>query len=222
MWRLCLLSTAVITLTACIDAGSLPSSEPASSTAKSSEPARDANEILGVSLGTKAIPECSKEYWRDSVFYTIPPKSYPCWGESNIKLKIDSSPKLPTTPTETFEAIRFNPETIPAGVSDRAHALIINGSVEELSFMTNGASYQQSIYNLLEKKFGSPTSKEVENLQNAMGAKYENIYALWRFPSMTVSFSGMGSNPASGRITASTTKAKSYWNRELPKRGDSF
>ncbi|CAG9185030.1 hypothetical protein [Cupriavidus pinatubonensis] len=84
-----------------------------------------------------------------------------------------------------------------AGVS------LIDGIVHGVNLTTYGSDMQERDFEMLVKKFGKPSARQLVSKQNRMGAKYDIIQASWSRPGgVTLVFEGAESSLDSGSVTA--------------------
>lgn len=83
-----------------------------------------------------------------------------------------------------------------------------DGIVTGMTMITNGLVGQESAYADLEKKFGRPTKKEIEDIKTIGGAEHKSINASWDVDDINVSFNGAVTTVASGIILIQTPELK--------------
>ena len=81
---------------------------------------------------------------------------------------------------------------------------------------------QERLYALLMSKYGKPASSNVVNLQNAMGANFQGIEAVWNMGRMQVKFIGVLGSHSEGLIVAVTPQGRAFLESRRPKAGTSF
>jgi hypothetical protein len=87
----------------------------------------------------------------------------------------------------------------------RLYAVLIDGSLEAVTVETRSGSWaQETILNLLSKKYGKSSSLQKRLLQNAFGAKFIGYLAIWRLTGLTVKFESDELN--GGSVEIQTTR----------------
>jgi hypothetical protein len=147
-------------------------------------------EFMGVEIGsTFSMPECSTE----DRGYGLP-KSYafedkqavrPCWNA----LAPDGDYGRPKGENYTVEFMPPAGKRPPGVVT--SSALVVNGKIEGVSFITNGLESQDSILSALTGKLGTPTQLKETPMQNRMGATFTSQEAEWAFKGGKGAFNGM-------------------------------
>lgn len=148
------------------------------------------SEFMGVEIGTAfSMPECVTEDpgYGLSKSYAFDSKQpvRPCWHG----LSPDSDYGRPKGDSYTVE---FAPPEgkRPPGVTT-ASALVVNGRIEGVSFITNGLESQDAILLALTSKLGTPSSLKEDAMQNRMGATFHSHEAEWKLQGGEGHFSGM-------------------------------
>ena len=81
-----------------------------------------------------------------------------------------------------------------------AYPLEVNGVLIGLHFLTPGVSAQETALEQLKQKYGEPTSLSTRTVQNAFGAKFEAISAVWELKGLRVSFEGVTGKIETGEV----------------------
>ena len=151
--------------------------KPAKPAAKAAAARPLPTEFMGVEIGsTFSMPECSTE----DRGYGLP-KSYafedkqavrPCWNA----LAPDADYGRPKGENYTVEFMPPAGKRPPGVVT--SSALVVNGKIEGVSFITNGLESQDSILSALTGKLGTPTQLKETRMQNRMGATFTSQEAV--------------------------------------------
>lgn len=84
-------------------------------------------------------------------------------------------------------------DQVPGFLRDRYFSAgVIDGRVETVLIFTNGISGQEAAYSQLVEKYGEPSDRRVQPVQNRLGARFEVIRATWNVGDLTVRFTGAG------------------------------
>lgn len=62
--------------------------------------------------------------------------------------------------------------------------------IDGVAFDTGGISLQGNVENELSKKYGQPTSRHVDTMENSLGASFDVIHESWDLPGVHVIFDG--------------------------------
>lgn len=89
----------------------------------------------------------------------------------------------------------------------RAFPLEDGGNLIGLHFLTPGAIAQQLVLEQFKEKYGAPTRVSSRQLQDAMGASYEAISAVWELPLLRISFDGIAGKVETGEVYIDTPQA---------------
>lgn len=159
--------------------------------------------VFGVRLGEPlTLPECAfnKRYGRLSyeiASYKNPPPD--CWKRNMLG--------TPGTPLQGNETIIVQFRSLPFGFEAGDPTIkLIEGRVEEFRFTTVGGA-QRDVFDALAKKYGTPVSHDVQQVQNRMGASFASITAHWSFPNLSVLYLGLSSTVDKGVLVISSSKA---------------
>lgn len=175
----------------------------------------DKHSVIGIALGQPlAIAECKKEYiFGGPTVRYIPLQSNVCFVENIINVLATCS----TLKDKTIfiEYPRVPPKLKPVWARS-VSVKLLNGNVEMVSFFTLGIQGQDLVYIDLVKKYGKPTKKNVSQIQNLNGAKFESITAMWDKGDVFVEFDGTTDELTSGevRIYSAVGKASSDAKRK--------
>ncbi len=93
---------------------------------------------------------------------------------------------------------------------------LIDGRVEEFRFTTVGGM-QRDVFEALVNKYGTPTSHDVGQVQNRMGASFTSITAHWTFPSLTVLYLGLSGTIDKGMLLISSSRANQEQQERVEK-----
>lgn len=165
-----------------------------------------------------AVPECGtftdpvkfrKKY---GTYPYAPPTTGPCYRR-------DDRSKSGTAEPMTFENIDIQlPVATAPGVGFGFSALVMDGKIQALRWMTRGQPQQTAMFALLRSKLGEPTSTTTDALQNGFGAKYESIRATWSLPqTVTVVFQGIDGRIDQGKVEIISEAARARVMEELSK-----
>ena len=144
--------------------------------------AEDGLNIFGVRLGEPLdVPECPQDATgnytlimtnRDSICALRKNVIHKAWGSDDIDLEFPNNAA---------------PDYIRLG---NLSVSLLDGKVESIAFATNGLSSQASVLHALEEKFGKPSRLRPEIVQNAFGAKYSRVNAMWNRPGVRIELDG--------------------------------
>lgn len=124
-------------------------------------------------------------------------KIFPCFKHSPLK-----QPGDVLKPSEEMIKVIFS--AAPAGMDNEIYIDLVNNSMEVMRIPTFGYKSQASALEKLIEKYGQPSKKTVNTVQNRMGAYFDKISAEWKFPNLSVNFEGMGSSIDKGLIFIAT------------------
>lgn len=156
-------------------------------------------DIVDLRLGAPlSVPECASHRVGGMVIYS---NLYP-WSESGTCYQHDLS-QGPGGAKPSDETVGILPQQPPHAIN-KIKAEIVAGKIEGVILLTTGYVDQQSLYDSLVEKYGKPTSTGHLSLQNRMGASFDSIDAIWQFPDLKVTFSGMANKIDTGVIVART------------------
>jgi len=136
-----------------------------------------------------------------------------CPNESPVSnyIKSDCEFKSEYTDRHNVVVIYLPKADIPLYMKGQIDLFTMNGVVEGAKYLTWGESVQHMVLGELIKKYGLPTRKSVDIMQNAYGAKFERINAIWEHKSITVRLRGfLASNREAGAVWVYTKKGKSH------------
>jgi hypothetical protein len=165
-----------------------------------------------------AIPECgtftdpAKFRKKYGTYPYAPPTSGPCYRR-------DDRSKSGTAEPMTYENIdiQFPVATAP-GVGFGFSALVLDGKIQALRWMTRGQPQQAAMFAQLRGKLGEPTSTTADALQNGFGAKYESLRATWSLPqTVTAVFQGIDGRIDQGKVEIMSEAARARVMEELSK-----
>lgn len=165
-----------------------------------------------------AIPECGT--FTDPVKFRkkygsypyAPPTAGPCYRR-------DDRSKSGTAEPMVFENIdiQFPVASAPA-LGYGFSALVMDGKIQAMRWMTRGQGQQEAMLATLKGKFGEPASLKADPLQNGFGAKYESIRATWSLPqTVTVIFQGIADRIDQGKVEIMSEEARARVMGELSK-----
>lgn len=174
-------------------------------------------DVLGLTLGQPfSVSECTFSTYSTGLRiyesdYRL--RTFPCFkhGYSGPK------PGEPVDPAGERVTIIF--ADAPSGF-DRTSVLghVVAGKLEGAYLPTFGVNVQADVLALLTEKYGAPTSSETEQVQNRMGASFEQLSASWRFKNLSVDFAGMGGRVNSGSVHVRTAAGDQFLEREVQER----
>jgi hypothetical protein len=87
---------------------------------------------------------------------------------------------------------------------------VVGGTVQGVLFFTEGYEVQKDVEAVLREKYGLPSFREVERVQNRMGAAFDSIGAIWNFKNFSVHLSGTTSSLDTGAVSVQTDAAMEY------------
>lgn len=115
-------------------------------------------------------------------------------------------------------SIVFPYDKMPSiGKSPSIRATIKNGVLAGLTIYTFGASTQDSVFDSLQDKFGKPTTTSKEMNQNAYGAQFSGINALWKNSDINVEFWGVFRKVDTGVVWIETPEVRAERIAEIMK-----
>lgn len=140
-------------------------------------------EILGITIGESLkLPRCIKR--EDFNVKTT------CWRKT-----FDDQQRSKTMPEDVSLHVNFAGRDVPIGIYESADVVVTGGKVSYVSLTTVNYN-QESIYKMLETKWGKPYKANVANLQNGFGAQFQSIEAQWVFPKLRILFLGRSTSDA--------------------------
>lgn len=124
-----------------------------------------------------------------------------------------------TPPVDENLTIDFPMSALPEGAKwDSVYAVIIEGKVQSIGFMTYGMDSQGLVMDQLRGKFGEPMTNKIVSKQNGYGAKFESIEASWNFGSgVMLVFEGTGLRTDYGTVTLQTAAARQKYLESMKK-----
>jgi hypothetical protein len=141
--------------------------------------------VYGQQLGKPlSIPECPAEkISKKIVMYT---------GDSKV-LCFERETETTTVPLNGEKLINGSvwllaPQGQLLGAINRAR--IVDGKLDQVSFSMAGAEEQDYIFGILVKKYGDPTTKNINHMENGYGARFDDIEATWSLPDVKVILRG--------------------------------
>ena len=175
--------------------------------------------IVGIRLMEPInIPECgtftdpAKFRKKYGTYPYAPPTAGPCYR------RYDRS-KSGTNEPMAFENIEIMfPTTSAPAIGFGFTALVLDGKVQAMKWITRGQAQQGAVFEALKTKFGAPSATTADTLQNGFGAKYDSIRATWSLPqTITVTFQGIGDRIDQGKVEIMSEAARARVMRELSK-----
>lgn len=153
---------------------------------------------FGFELGKPLdLPECPFKMSSGIKLYEIAP-SNTCAEEAKPLNGYD----------QPVRRITFSQTEAPVIVKNwRAFPLEEDGNLIGLHFLTPGANAQQVVLDQFKEKYGPPTRVTSRQLQNAMGASFEAISAVWQLPLLRISFEGITGKIETGEVFIDTPPA---------------
>jgi hypothetical protein len=159
--------------------------------------------VFGLELGAPfTVPECSLlKLGRKDYIYAENDKTV-CYELNFVHSKTDPRSTMPVT--DGSVKLRFPLDQAVIGTSMSAG--IVKGNLEAIDIGTLGISDQDVILNVLEKKYGTPPSLTAGSVQNAMGAQFSTILAVWHFsePDLTIVYKSVDQRIDRGSISIQT------------------
>jgi hypothetical protein len=144
-------------------------------------------DVLGVTIGEPLkLPRCAKREDFDT--------KISCWRKN-----YGDQQQSKTVPSDAALDVYFADSDVPGGIYGSADVVVTDGKVLDISLSTMDFE-QESIYKLLEAKWGKPYQANIANLQNGFGAQFQSIEAQWVFPKLRILFLGRATSD-SGSIT---------------------
>lgn len=166
--------------------------------------------IFGFELGKPLnIPECEYTLSSGSIKLYDSPKQGVCFeGPHNI----DGY-------NQPVKRIIFSDKTSPLIVANSsAIALEIDGNLAGLEFFTYGISAQDITLETLSKKYGKPTKKSAETIENNFGASVVSLTANWNLKKISITFEGVTDRLDRGHVIIDLHQARllrKIWIKEL-------
>lgn len=156
----------------------------ASATASPSPPAAPPPvpmDVLGITIGEPLkLPRCVKREDFDT--------KTTCWREN-----FGDQQQSKTVPPDAALDVYFADSDLPSGIFGSADVVVTDGNVLDISLTTMDFD-QESIYKMLETKWGKPYEANVANLHNGFGARFQSIEAQWVFPKLRILFLGQSTS----------------------------
>lgn len=181
-----LLAILIVTLLACSPEPTSPTSVSVTVNETSSAPPV-AMDVLGITIGEPLkLPRCAKPEDFDT--------KTTCWRKN-----YGDQQQSKTVPSNAALDVYFSGSDLPSGIYGTADVVVTDGKVFDISLTTMDFA-QESIYKMLETKWGKPYEANVAKLQNGFGAEFQSIEAHWVFPKLRVLFLGRSTSD-SGSIT---------------------
>ena len=173
------------------------SSTPVSATAAATGPTLPvAMDVLGITIGEPLkLPRCAKPEDFDT--------KATCWRKNHGDQQHSN-----TAPSNAALDVYFSESDLPSGIYGSANVVVTDGKVFDISLTTMDFS-QESIYKMLETKWGKPYEANVANLQNGFGAQFQSIEAHWVFPKLRVLFLGQSTSDSGSIIIQSLPRPES-------------
>jgi len=140
--------------------------------------ARDAS-IFGIAIGQDiaTIPDCLSEE-----------------GKTHICM---FPPNSPSATAQRFVELR--PEK-PKWITSNLWLTVANNKIKEIYIRTGGEPAQQDAFAYMKRTFGKPTDVKYIQLQNAYGANYKSVEAMWIFTNGSGALKGIDENVTEGSI----------------------
>lgn len=88
--------------------------------------------------------------------------------------------------------------------------VVLGGVLSSIEVETTGADSGEQVLSLLTTKLGKPNAARRSPVQNAYGAKFPRINAIWKLGAITVEFDSAPERIDEGEITASTMAGRSF------------
>lgn len=177
----------------------------------------DAPTIYGIKMMEPiSIPECgtfadpTKFGKRYGVYPYAPPTNGPCYRR-------DDRAKSGTSEPLIFENIEIQyPRAAGPELAYGVRALMLDGKVQAMRWLTRGLSEQGPAFYALKAKFGEPSSMNVEIKQNGFGAKVDSINATWFLSNtLTMIFTGVDGKIDQGKVEIMSEGARVRVQHEL-------
>lgn len=164
-----------------------------------SDPAREPISVFGIQMQAPlAIPECPiSDFYRrhgGSMKYDRP-KEGACY-ERFVEPRRSATPPMEETITIKWPLLE-GPEMAKTG---QLTARLVQGRVERVWFTTRGAASQPADLLALSQRFGEPDSFQETPVQNAFGASFVAVSALWKKGDLTIQFSGIDGRVDTGSV----------------------
>jgi hypothetical protein len=170
--------------------------------------------VFGLELGAPfTVPECSLlKLGRKDYIYAENDKTV-CYELNFVRSKSDPR-SMPVT--DGSVKLRFPMDQAVIGISMSAG--IVKGNLEAIDIGTLGISDQDAVLGALEKKYGTPPSLTAGSVQNAMGAQFPTILAVWHFnePDLTIVYKSVDQRIDRGSISIQTRAAIMSGASNLP------
>jgi hypothetical protein len=134
-------------------------------------------DVLGITIGEPLkLPRCVKREVLDT--------KTTCWRKN-----YGNQQQSNAVPTNAALNVYFADSDVPSGIYGLADVVVVDDKVFDISLTTMDFA-QESIYKMLETKWGKPYEAKVANLQNGFGAQFQRIEAHWVFPNLRILFLG--------------------------------
>jgi hypothetical protein len=98
-----------------------------------------------------------------------------------------------------------------------ALAKIMDGNLEGVSFNTMGIQSQERDLQLLIDKFGEPTVKNQQTVQNGYGAKFSAVRVSWEIDDLVVSYDSAPGSINSGLVHIESVRAAADRKAQMDK-----
>lgn len=173
-------------------------------------------DFMGLTMGAPlTAAECPIKKIGTMAVYDSPPRSVlPCWQRFGYADPIGPSPDISR---DGVVWLQVDGSKYPPGISWKLTVCIKNGNIVGILADTSGADRQEMLLALLSKKYGPPTTSEVEAMQNAFGATFNGISASWVKGDVTIALEGIANQMDSGYITVMTEAGTKLFNDAVEK-----
>jgi hypothetical protein len=133
--------------------------------------------VLGFHLGEKfAIAECARMKKFDFYADNDPAPCFQRWFEKTRRY----NPIVNEMVSIVFSPFSQRP---PIMSTSKIAARVIDGNLESINFETMSLQTQDRMLDALKEKYGDPTTLTELKKQNAFGASYDSILAVWEWRS---------------------------------------
>lgn len=146
--------------------------------------------VFGIAVGQPlALPECPRS---ETGHYDLIAAPNDCWSKGDA----DQGGAEVWLAAATQAHAPFARVPIWVGIRD--------GIVQKVTIRTTGIASQEAVAHALVAKFGPPTTRALDRLQNRMGAHFASARASWRKPNVIVEFDASESDLDDGAVEIMT------------------
>jgi hypothetical protein len=92
--------------------------------------------------------------------------------------------------------------------SEEMSAFVLDHNIEAISFSTGGLDTNESVLAALREKYGQPAAIHTTPMQNAFGAQFQAIVAIWHVGDITVTYEAGNLDMTSGSVEIATSQGE--------------